>query len=101
MILSETGDIVISEGLKSPEFKPDMNILLDEFVIMPNHFHGIIQIGVNEYNVPNEKGNVDCGGRRDAIHCAATSRTNKGLFKKGNNKFRSLHNTINRCSTVE
>ena len=28
--------------------RPDMNIRLDEFVVMPNHFHGIILIGRNE-----------------------------------------------------
>ena len=27
-----------------------MNLLLDEFVVMPNHFHGIISIGENHYN---------------------------------------------------
>ena len=27
-----------------------MNITLDEFTIMPNHFHGIVGIGRNEFN---------------------------------------------------
>lgn len=29
-----------------------MNLELGEFVVMPNHVHGIIIIGANEYNAP-------------------------------------------------
>lgn len=50
MILSEIGKIVESEWLKTPEIRPDMNIVLDEFRVMPNHFHAIIIIGENRYN---------------------------------------------------
>jgi len=28
-----------------------MNLWMDEFVVMPNHFHAIIGIGVNKYNI--------------------------------------------------
>ncbi len=48
--LSSIGRIVRSEWLKTPEIRPDMNIKLDAFVVMPNHFHGIIIIGENEFN---------------------------------------------------
>ncbi len=61
MKLSEIGEIAESEWLKSPEFRPDMNLEMDEFVIMPNHLHGIITIGKNEYNEFND-------GHRDAMH---------------------------------
>jgi hypothetical protein len=27
-----------------------MNLELDEFVVMPNHFHGIVIIGENKFN---------------------------------------------------
>lgn len=50
MNLSEIGNIVQEEWLKTPEVRPDMNLTLDEFVIMPNHFHALIEIGLNEYN---------------------------------------------------
>lgn len=50
MILSELGEIAKSKWLKSPEIRPDMNLELDEFQIMPDHIHGIIRIGRNEYN---------------------------------------------------
>lgn len=48
--LSEIGEIAESEWLKTPSIRPDMNLELDEFVVMPNHFHAIIWIGDNEYN---------------------------------------------------
>ena len=50
MILSEIGKIVSDEWKKTPAIRSDMNIEIDEFVIMPNHFHGIIIIGENKYN---------------------------------------------------
>ena len=42
MILSESGKIVQSEWMHTPEIRP--NIRLDMYVIMPNHIHGIIVI---------------------------------------------------------
>ena len=35
-----------------------MNLMLDEFVIMPNHFHGIIIIDINEYNTMSHDGDT-------------------------------------------
>ena len=40
--LSEYGKITESEWLKTGEKRS--NIILDEYVIMPNHFHGILLI---------------------------------------------------------
>ncbi len=42
MHLSPIGEIVAEEWLKTPQIRP--NVLLDEWVIMPNHIHGIIVI---------------------------------------------------------
>lgn len=50
MELSEIGRIVNNEWLKSPELRPSMNLWLDAFVVMPDHFHGILIIGKNCYN---------------------------------------------------
>jgi REP element-mobilizing transposase RayT len=50
IILSEIGIIAKSEWLKTPLIRRDMNIILDEFQIMPNHFHAIIIIGKNKFN---------------------------------------------------
>lgn len=50
VILSDIGEEVKRQWLLTPSIRPDMNLALDEFVIMPNHFHGIIGIGKNEIN---------------------------------------------------
>lgn len=42
MVLNEFGEIMRGEWLKTSAIRP--NVLLDEFVIMPNHLHGIIVI---------------------------------------------------------
>ena len=50
MQLSKIGNIAQLEWLKTIELRPDMNLSLDEFVVMPNHLHCIICIGDNQYN---------------------------------------------------
>lgn len=50
MEFNEIGKIAQEEWLKTIELRPDMNLKMGEFVVMPNHFHGIIEIGENEYN---------------------------------------------------
>jgi REP element-mobilizing transposase RayT len=50
MQLSEIGNIVNLEWLKTFEMRPDMNLYMDEYIIMPNHFHCIVFIGDNQYN---------------------------------------------------
>jgi len=50
MKLSEIGNIVETEWLKTPGMRPDMNLMLDEYQVMPNHFHAILIIGENEFN---------------------------------------------------
>lgn len=50
MILSEIGEMVKSEWLKTFDMRPDMNLFMGEYVVMPNHFHAIIGIGDNAYN---------------------------------------------------
>jgi REP element-mobilizing transposase RayT len=40
--LSEIGKIVFGEWLKTPKLRP--NVFLDDFIIMPNHLHGILEI---------------------------------------------------------
>jgi len=48
--LSAIGEIVKSEWLKTFEMRPDMNLWMGEFIIMPDHFHAVIGIGDNEFN---------------------------------------------------
>ena len=75
MVLSELGEIVKNEWIKTFQLRPDMNLQMGEFVIMPNHFHAIITIGENEYN-------NKC---RDAMHCISTDTNNVTI--KHENKF--------------
>ena len=42
MVINRIGQIVADEWWKTPVLRP--NIELDEFVVMPNHFHGIVAI---------------------------------------------------------
>ncbi|MCL2282109.1 MAG: hypothetical protein FWC26_02200 [Fibromonadales bacterium] len=53
MQLSEIGEIAKLEWSKTAELRPDMNLRLDEFIVMPNHFHGIVFIDDNQYNMVN------------------------------------------------
>ena len=50
MQLSEIGKVVESEWARTPEVRPDMNLELDEYQVMPNHFHAILIIGDNQFN---------------------------------------------------
>lgn len=55
MVLNEYGQIAYDEWMKTPEIRP--NVKLHEFVVMPNHIHGIIQlldIGRGELHSPDD-----------------------------------------------
>ena len=45
MHYSELGNIAVSEWLKSVELRPDMELDMECFQVMPNHIHGIVVIG--------------------------------------------------------
>ena len=62
MVLSEIGEIVQRYWHEIPDHFD--NVQLDEFVVMPNHFHGIVIINNNRY--------VHC---RDAINRVSTGNT--------------------------
>ncbi|GAB5047449.1 hypothetical protein TdN_18410 [Thermodesulfovibrio sp. TK110] len=49
MVLNDTGQIAQKCWLEIPDHYP--NMILDEFVIMPNHIHGIIFINNKKTNV--------------------------------------------------
>jgi putative transposase len=77
MALSDIGKIVKTEWIRTFQMRPDMNLMMGEYVVMPNHFHAIIGIGNNQYNSPqNEKRDdgrdVIRNIRRDAMHCVST-----------------------------
>jgi REP element-mobilizing transposase RayT len=84
MHLSELGKIAETEWIKTVELRPDMNLELGEFVIMPNHMHGIILIGKNQYNTGGGKN--DGHDRRDAMHCVSTTTNEKPNDSNNENK---------------
>jgi REP element-mobilizing transposase RayT len=58
---------------KTPEIRPDMHLQLGEFVVMPNHIHGIVMIGENEFNSDGcGDDGWDGDGGRDAMHGVST-----------------------------
>lgn len=59
MQFSEIGKIVDDEWLKTFEIRPDMNLLMGAYTVMPNHIHAIITIGENEYNTLADVQHVD------------------------------------------
>lgn len=85
MFLSPIGEIVKQEWIKTPALRPDMNLELDAFCVMPNHFHVIIIIGSNDYNnrtgamhrIPlNKTDDISKNNdpnRRDAMHRVSTT----------------------------
>ncbi len=90
MQLNEIGQCVKQQWLKTFEMRPDMNLQMGEYMVMPNHFHAIIIIGDNQYNM-KRGANAQRGGddhRRDATHCVSTT-TNAST-----NKFGSQHKNL-------
>lgn len=50
MQCSAIGQLVADEWTKGPALRPDMNIRLGAWQVMPDHFHAILEIGKNPYN---------------------------------------------------
>lgn len=66
MRLNEIGLVAEREWLNTAALRPDMNLTLHAHVVMPNHFHGVIEIGENKFNDAR---------RRDAMPCVSTPQT--------------------------
>ncbi|MCC7453573.1 MAG: hypothetical protein IT222_05360 [Crocinitomix sp.] len=71
--LSEIGEIVEFEWLKTFEMRPDMNLWTGEYVVMPNHFHAIIGIGENKFNSDCDHNDIIEPRGRDAMHRVSTN----------------------------
>lgn len=48
--LSKIGEIVSEEWLKTMNLRSEMNVELHNYVVMPDHFHAMITIGLNPFN---------------------------------------------------
>lgn len=86
--LSTIGKIVQEEWERSFELRPDMNLSMGEFIVMPNHFHAIVTIGFNQYNGNSHNDAINVETRclaseneqhiphtKDAKHCVSTGNT--------------------------
>jgi hypothetical protein len=72
MRMNQFGHIVAAEWLRTAELRAE--IALGEFVVMPNHFHGIVLITDESYN-------GECFG--DGEHCRGTARRAPTVEKFG------------------
>jgi REP element-mobilizing transposase RayT len=78
MILNDAGQMVESEWLKLPE--RFTNIVLHEYIVMPNHFHAILQIvGATlvaaQNNTVAQNNMIDATEKRQPQGIAPTSKT--------------------------
>jgi putative transposase len=53
MKLNSLGELVNQKWNDTFILRNDLNLEMLEYVIMPNHFHGLIKIGKNSYNTKN------------------------------------------------
>lgn len=90
MMLNDSGKIVEEEWLKTKQIRTNVN--LDNYVIMPNHFHGIII---------NEQSNEYVGAtRRTAttdrgeLNSPTTDNSGRKQYAPTNNKFKSPSQTL-------
>ncbi|MEW5923288.1 MAG: transposase [Candidatus Zixiibacteriota bacterium] len=94
MLLNNIGRIVQKIWQSIPDHYPD--VMLDEFVIMPNHIHGIIIIKENAgyKNVGTGHRPVqlqrDIGGKKRTGRCPVPTDKNYGLLSKIINAFKSM-----------
>jgi putative transposase len=65
--LSPIGEIVRREWFKTAQLRPYVELQIDEFVVMPNHVHGIIRIidnvGARRRRAPTNKNNIEKFGK--------------------------------------
>jgi REP element-mobilizing transposase RayT len=90
MGLNELGEIAFNEWKKTPEIRP--NVELGEYVIMPNHMHGIIRLlDRGELHSSNDIHELHSSNDIHELHSSNDSDNIKGEF---NSPLRSPSQTI-------
>ncbi len=98
MILNVFGQVAYKEWLKTPELRP--NVELGEFVIMPNHLHGIIKLSPTDDTIPlsnTSKGDIIPLSNTSKGDTIPLNNTSKGELHSPHtppSQFRSPSNTI-------
>ncbi len=83
MALSDAGQVVKEEWLRTPSVRAE--IVLNEFVVMPNHFHGVVAIVKSPRSVlPDDRAKVWSQKEAGRIRYAPTTK----------NEFRSPSRTL-------
>jgi hypothetical protein len=72
MRLNDLGRIVWEEWFRSAEIRREIHLTPEEFVVMPNHIHGIVWIGDHAQS-PGAHDNTPCVGAhgRAPLRCAS------------------------------
>jgi len=91
--LSPVGEIVVENWLNTPKIRK--NVELDEFIVMPNHIHGIIIIKYRiDHNVETHcnANNVEthCNANNVETHCNASLREYKNIFGPQSNNLSAI-----------
>ncbi len=84
MRLNEYGEIVASEWMKSAEVRSE--IVCGEFVVMPNHLHGIVHIVGAYGNTPMSRDEKKMANSKDRAYCHTPLRSpsrNIGAMVRG------------------
>lgn len=97
MIPNQIGHQVNIEWLKTLELRPDMNLMLGDFQVMPNHFHGIIIIGENKNNSRNKKKFPDSRTGKTIQNKFGPQKKNLGSIMRG---FKSAVTTYARINNL-
>jgi putative transposase len=92
MILNEFGEIVKSEWFKSGQIRKE--IIIDEFIVMPDHIHGIVIIK----NEIVQNGNLNDMTKRELPHMKPKSISSfvAGFKSSVTKKINQLRNTPNK-----
>lgn len=93
MQLSEIGIILDAEWYKTSELRTDLNIILDEFMIMPNHFHGIIILNEVDSNDSDKEGHSERDVCNTSLQSASKNLSSivRGLKSSTTSKARTVN----------
>jgi REP element-mobilizing transposase RayT len=80
MVLSEAGRVAEEEWRKSAELRK--GLVLDEFVVMPNHVHGIVRLAGHTKGVDASRKGLDSSSPCAPNPCASTPNASTPAFGK-------------------
>ena len=81
--LSPFGEVVKAEWLASARIRREIQLHEDEFVVMPNHVHGIVWIVPEESAVPKElEDRVSPGSTNKSVGATGLSPLRQNKFQK-------------------